>query len=310
MRLLVAHPIAITTAMTARNTSHAIQPEPVGLAQFADLTWLATDTTRVWLVPACWIAVGLYAFGLLPLVMTTFLLAVHIGFGTLSNSQGAIHHTCQIVGLVLLAQWVALLRPFFSKQNPKTVIRDYYAGWKKAVTDGVSSLSEVASRSSYGARFIRYSMHAVAAAYVVSAISKLFKSGGAWASNVPNIALQFEKNRQMAFYNTLEKTADGQVEPGMAMAQWVLQHPTVAGAMFGAGLLVELFAFLALLNRWFALAFGLGLIGLHTMISELMKLGFAFNKQLLAIFFINVPFWIAAVAIQRWRRDDQIEEAS
>ena len=107
-------------------------------------------------------------------------------------------------------------------------------------------------------------------------------------ANVPNIALQFEKNRQMAFYNYLETP---EREPGLEMAEFVMANPGTASFLFGIGLFLELFAVIAIAGRAWALLFGVGLIALHSMVSELMKLGFAFNKQLLFIFFVNLPFW-------------------
>ena len=63
---------------------------------------------------------------------------------------------------------------------------------------------------------------------------------------------------------------------------------------FGIGFVLELFAFAALLNRRLMALFGIGLIGLHVMVSHFMQLGFFFNKFALLIVFVNVPFWLVA----------------
>ncbi len=66
-------------------------------------------------------------------------------------------------------------------------------------------------------------------------------------------------------------------------------------------LLAEMLAFLALFNRRMLALWGLVLIGMHWGIEIVMKLHFAYNQQILWIFWVNVPFWIWAVAKSRSR---------
>jgi len=270
MRVLIAQAIFTSTAHNAFRFDVASQPQPVGIAQFIDLTWMADPTIRAWLGPLSIVAIVVYMLGRFSTIAIAFLLFVSVGYGTLMNSQGAIHHTGQILSLVLLAQLLALLRPYLSRDPIVREKSDF-------------------SRHAETQRLVRYSLHAIAATYVASGLSKLIKSGGDWVSNVPNIALQFEKNRQMAYYNYHEAPES---EPGLAMAQWVGDNPSLASAMFGIGLLLELFAFVALAGRAWALAWGVGMFFMHMMVSQLMGLGFAYNKQLLVIFAINLPFWL------------------
>jgi len=131
----------------------------------------------------------------------------------------------------------------------------------------------------------------MAMSYVVSGVSKLWRSEGAWLSEVRNIPLQFEKNRLNEYHDTLIMPLQSSTD---RMADWIGQHPNLAGALFGIGLFLELFAFLGLWNRRTMALFGFSLMLMHMMISDLMNLGFYYHKAALLLFWINVPYWIHA----------------
>jgi hypothetical protein len=67
------------------------------------------------------------------------------------------------------------------------------------------------------------------------------------------------------------------------------EHPTLSSLFFGMGLLIELFAFLALLGRRWAFFFGLTIIALHLSISHLMQLDFWYHIWAAVIFLLNLP---------------------
>jgi hypothetical protein len=135
-----------------------------------------------------------------------------------------------------------------------------------------------------------WSRQMLAATYVVSAISKLAGSGGRWIWQTPNFALQIRKANDMQYYSTLE-ASPGHVD---WLARLLLDHPWLARFVIGAALPLELFAFLGCFNRRLGAIVGLVLIGFHSTVSELMQLGFALNKYLLFIFFVNLPFWLCS----------------
>ena len=78
---------------------------------------------------------------------------------------------------------------------------------------------------------------------------------------------------------------------------------------FSIGLALELFAFVALFNRGFMALAGIGLMLMHISISQVMNLGFFYNKWMLAIFWVNVPFWCMAVVSSRSRRGQNSQGA-
>lgn len=241
------------------------QPIPHGMALWgADFSWLGDVELAKTLVPFWAVCLGLYAIGVVPVITLLPPIVAVVGHGVIGNSQGAIGHTTQIVGVTLIAAWLAAAWSAVAKIRRKPLpygfnSRQLEMDWMRQV---------------------------IISGYVVSALVKLYESGGAWLSTTPYFGLQIEKSTGMAYYSEL-------VPPGNAhwLAQYFIDHPLIAKLAIGAGLPLELFAFLALYNRRSALIFGVGLYGLHTMISEVMNLGFVYHKALLMYLFVNPIWW-------------------
>lgn len=291
---------------TPAGLPYTSQPNPVGFAKFFDLTWLGDPATPGWMYPLLLLAGWLLALGLAPLLGSLTLLVLHTAVGTYANSQGGgggSHHTTNLIGLMLLGQVLACLYRDFKAvrrlgwRGPvavrledgawlKHLIRHPSAGFRRA-SDSLSTAA-----MTFRSAQIWIILQMMAMSYVVSGVSKLWRSDGAWLAEVRRLPLQFEKNRLNEFHDTLvmppQTTAD-------AMADWIGRHPQLAGALFGVGLFLELFAFLGLWNRRTMALAGLGIITMHVMISDLMNLGFFYNKWTLLVFWVNVPFWIYAL---------------
>jgi hypothetical protein len=248
------------------------QPNPTGIAQFIDLTWITHDPFQQLIALAFCACLALYLAGVFPLTATIGLFVIHTLTGTLVNSQGAIHHNTQIVGLILFGQILAHLywrfKPALAlRRNPK-------------LSPGPQTPATL---------LVYHSQQLIAAGYVASGITKWVASKGQWLNQIPNIPLQFEKNFAYRYYDNLQEQAQG---ASHKMIDFIADHPAAAKGLFGIGFFLELFCFLALINRPFLALFGLGLWGMHHAISNVMGLGFAFNKAILLIFFVNLPFWI------------------
>ena len=183
------------------------QSVPVGLAKFFDLTWAASPGFASFAPYLFYTALLAYVIGRFQAISITILLGLLTIYGTLENSQGAIHHTGQIVGYALFGQLLYFL----------------FARFRKDDNEAPGTLPRPAQAA----------LQAVAAAYVVSAISKLLRSGFGWVSEVPNISLQLEKNRLAETYNTL-------VPPPEVASSLILdlvnKSPFFAKTFFGAGL--------------------------------------------------------------------------
>lgn len=250
---------------------HDSQPHPNGLAYFFDFTPLAKDNIEKPLRYAMGASLLLYALGVPAAFSLAIPLFFSLGTATLNNSQGSIGHTAQGLHLALLAVWLAGLHSFIQKKR------------NQPLKHGFSS----------GELEIDWARQALAATYVVSAISKLIISKGLWFIDAKYFALHVLKNNEMQYYNL--------VDPAARQLHWLpevmLQHPHWCQFLFGIALPLELLAFIALRNRRAAAIIGLSLIAFHESVTQLTQLSFIFNKFLLLILFVTPWWWFA-----RWLR--------
>jgi hypothetical protein len=183
-----------------------------------------------------------------------------IGIGTLANSQGAANHSTQLVSMILLGQFMT------------------YAAfiWR----GGLFKPGEGAQRW-----VIHVSMVIFAAAYVVSAWMKLDNSDMKWIQRVPSLALELRKSNWSEYYDTLRPVP----ESLNRVVDMMSEHPGIARLIFGSGLFIELFAFVALFGRRCAFFTGLAIIVLHMSISQLMQLDFGYHMAAAMLFLVNLP---------------------
>ena len=248
-----------------------------GLAHVVDLSFLGGDAAMVWFRPLIVVAAVLYVFEIINPLGIVMLTLAHLGYHTLQNSQGFTFHGNNIVGLILLAQCSGELFWFGYRVLKK---RPY------AFVQGIT-------RHSYQ---LYYAQCAIAAVYVVSAITKLSKSDGLWLFRSHYLAKSVVKTHRQTFYDNPEGAV---AEPVVAIAQWLAEHHVVTRVVFGFGFFLELFAFLALWNRAWALFIGLNIIAFHFGVEMIMQLDFRVNQIMCLIFLVNVPFWLAWVAGRR-----------
>ncbi|MEZ0388658.1 MAG: hypothetical protein ACAI34_16415 [Verrucomicrobium sp.] len=274
MRLGVALITAPTVCGASRFTS---LPTPHGMGAWGwDFTWVGNDAfMHQWMIPVLGISLLLYVAGLLPVVTLIPALVVSIAHGVVGNSQGAIGHTTQIVSVTLLAAWMAAVWGHVCALRKQRLPHDFNAG-------------------QLGLDWARQS---VMATYVVSAITKLYESGGNWLADTPYFGLQIAKSTDMAYYTHLVPA-----DNAAWLAQYFVDHPLVAQFALGFGLPLELFAFTALLNRRIALVYGALLYLFHQTVTEVMNLGFLYHKGLLLVLFINPVWWGVQGVLSLWRR--------
>jgi len=269
MRTALAGVATMAAKMAAdKALGYSTQPEPTGLARLFDLTFLSDPSINHWSVVFFCLALPFYIAGIGLPVVIGWMLWVQVGMASFCNSQGFIGHTTQVVSLVLLAQWLASLWTLLPGRD----------GWRGLVTSSTRAMN----------LSMDWSRQTLAACYVVSAICKVVASGGLWIWKAPLFALQITKANQMQFYSTLEPS------PGnMAwLSQLLLDHPALARIIIGSALPLELFAFLMCFNRGVGAIYALLLVIFHSTVSEVMSLGFVFNKFLLLILCVNVPYWL------------------
>jgi hypothetical protein len=263
-------PVAMVRAMIERpfqwDYPWATQLHPNGIATWFDLTWIAHDpiekTFRA-LMAASLIA---YIFGVLSAVSLMIPILFSILAATLGNSQGAIGHTTQAMHQVALGIWVASVWCAVLQWKGRPLWRGMNRGQVEA----------------------EIGRQVLVAGYVVSAISKLIESQGQWFSEAKYLPLHMLKNNEGKYYQMLDES--------FLKLDWLsslmLEHPLLCQLLFGIGLPLELFAFIALRNRKLAAIFGLTLYCFHWSVMQLMSLFFVFNMALLLTFLICPWWWI------------------
>jgi len=274
MRIGVA---LVTWATIGAPAKAAGQPKPHGFAQWFDFAWVADPSFMGWMVPVLAVMLILYCLGVaVPLILPP-IIWVSVAQGTYPNGQGAIGHTTQIITLVLLAQWLASVWFMWCALRGKRLLHDY---------NGAQLMAD-------------WGRQMIAATYVASAVTKLWESGGTWIQDTPYFGLQVAKSTDMGYYNYLQQPDNAEW-----MGQFLIDNPLLAKFAIGAGLPLELFAFWALFNRRISLVYGLLLILFHSTVSEIMHLGFLYNKWLVLILFVN-PLWWGAELFKKVRKPGQ-----
>lgn len=254
------------------------QLAPNGVARFVDLTVLAAPavyTALKWGAFACLLA---FAAGVACRVAMVYLTLLVVVIGTLSNSQGAIDHGYNGVALTLLGHCLGYL---------------FFPAWRR--------LHDKPSDAHPDDLAFNFSMQFLGCVYVIAGITKLRLTDGAWIQRTPYLAVDIVKANAQAHYNYFDPE---RLEFGQKAAEFIVDHALLWQVLFGAGLVLELLALLALKSRTWALVIGLNLYALHESVYHLMRLSFTYNKHMLLIFFIGAPLFAADAvewAYRRWR---------
>lgn len=267
MRVLFAGLIAWKTFPTEKQ--RLVDPDkPNGIAHFIDLKFLANSEIYY---PLQWIAIAcliLYAVGFLLWLTLPYLASFSIIVGTLGNSDGGIGHAYQMVSLILLGQAVvAVFCAICSRRF------------------GLFSDEKVDTFLAY------YAQVMIVSCYVTSAITKVKNSDGTWLWNSPYFSAEIVKTEYQTHYSRLDVPLD---ESSIQRAEWLVEHPMVARALFAPGLIFELLAFVALFSRRWAFLVGIGLIGMHWFIEFFMSLDFFLFEACVAIWLVNPAWWIVS----------------
>lgn len=241
-------------------------PAPNGAARFLNLSVLLDPEVLAGCRYVLYAALVLYVLRIGWSFALPYMTFLSIAVGSVINSQGAISHHLQIVSLVLLAQTGAHFRSLFGRSRGR-------------------AREEIGRRED---RLIAWSQQAIAATYLVSALTKLIHTKGAWILQSPMIAVQIVKTTEQSYFNQLDPAA---LATGVAMAEWLAHHPLLVALTLSSGLVLELAAPVLLLGRGYALFYGLALIAFHETVGRVMRLHFINNQYLIWIYLVNVAYW-------------------
>jgi hypothetical protein len=239
-------------------------PSPNGIARLIDLHFLLHPQIFAWARTALVAALILYVLRLVVWLALPIALLVNLAANAITNSQGAIQHTAQIVSLVLIAQTTA-----------------YFFGlWRRRREEERRLLED---------RAIWWSQQTIVAVYLVAGLTKLIVTKGLWIFQARWIGVSVAKSAYQKFFETLNQ-ADLQQQ--LTVANFAAAHGWIVALIAATGLFLELGSPLMLINRATAAVLGGALLCFHLSLSYTMRLTFIYNQWLLLIFMINAPYWI------------------
>jgi hypothetical protein len=244
-------------------------PSPNGITRAFDLHFLLDPQVFAWTRMVLAAALILYLVRLVLWFALPIALFVNLAANAITNSQGAVQHTTQIVSLVLLAQTAA----------------HFFGLWQRRWRGEEGRLLED--------RAIWWSQQTIVAVYLVAGITKLIVSQGLWIFQARWIGVSVAKSAYQSFYDTLNP-AD--LQQRLAVAHFAAAHGWIVALIAATGLFLELGSPLMLINRAAAAILGCALLCFHLSLAYTMRLTFVYNQWLLIIFMINPAYWIAICA--------------
>jgi hypothetical protein len=238
---------------------------PVGLARWVDLRWLAGR----WQLLQTGTYVALLAYVLdraVPwaLLYLALFLVLQV---TAVSSDGSVNHGDHLVTIVAVSQLAAVVL------WNATGGEDDLGGWL-----GPSQASTAAW----------WSVQAIVAVYFTSGLTKAVDTRGRWIRQSPGLLVA-----AVARLETAGAMGAGHHERRAGRAARLIDllvvRPGIARAVFGAGLLVELVAPLALLGDEPRAAVGVALLALHAANGLVLLLPFPTYQVLVLAYLVNVP---------------------
>ena len=260
------------------------QAAPVGIAKWlgVDFTFLSDPeilSTLRWVLAA---ALALYCSGRLLFAALPVMLFMTVSCGTLINSQKAATHSTQIIALCVMIQCAWHLYAAFKHRR--------------------SGQPPASRRLMEGRMAVWYTQQMIAAAYIVTAITKWIAKGS-WIADSRFFPLQIVKSQKMDYYNSLQPQEQAAGSYGIIseilapcalwMEKIMMGSPGWAPVFLAPGFLLELLAVLLLAGRKIGGAYALALIIFHLTIAEMMNLKFAYHIFVLGIYFSGIAFWAA-----------------
>jgi hypothetical protein len=251
-------------------------PFPEGLCLFFDFTFVIQPPFS-FIVILCAIAFSvLYLFERSMIITTLSLALISVVVFSIERSNG-IFHRKELLSVVFIVQSVAYVRYYLGSKNLK-------------------------SQTTATNLAMKYSVQAIAAGYMIAGITKLQNSGIGWITESPNMVVQIIKSFS-------QKSIDTQFaflfDYGKYMSDMLIQYPNFIKVAFTAALLIELFAFIAMLGKRSARTYGFVLLTLHIAMLAMMGIVLAAFVGLLFIYLINIPGFVINL-FNRLKRNRQI----
>ena len=155
---------------------------------------------------------------------------------------------------------------------------------------------------------VQFAIQIIAAGYVLAGISKLRQSGLEWVTDAPLVSIQIIKGYCFNYFNTGNVK---EFELGTQHANFILRHKYAVESIFAASLFLELFAWIAIINRRAAFVYGLLLFAMHIGIKYLMNILIGSIAYPMVVFTIN-PLRFVYVPLKRlvnWVKQPIVKKA-
>jgi hypothetical protein len=186
---------------------------------------------------------------------------------TALSSDGSVNHGHHLVTVVAVAQLAAVLV------------------WN--ATGGDDDLGGLLARSQ-GSTVAWWSIQAIVAVYLTSGLAKLADTRGRWISLSPGLLVSAVSRLETAGAMGAPQH-ERRAGRAARLIDVLVVRPQAARVLFGAGLLVELAAPLAVLGDGPRAAVGVALFGLHAANGYLLLLPFPTYQILVLTYLVNVP---------------------
>jgi hypothetical protein len=242
-------------------------PFPTGIAKYVDLTWLGDPAGQAVATIALAGSLLLYASGRCLVPALAVMLAVTTSVFTLKNSQAGVAHHLHVIPLAIFGQLVGVLRHRLGS-------RDTVGGRARVEQDYM----------------VHDALQCIAAIYLTAGLVKLLDTGAGWFQSADSAVLWIAQAQEESFHSTDES---GGFATSGAVVSFLAAHPDFCRLFFGAGLLLELLAPLAIMGRVAAAVFGAGWIAFHLGNGVLMDLWFWNNTLVVLLLVSGAPFLLA-----------------
>lgn len=259
--------VLLTTARVRRPRDE--QPNPVGVARLVDLSVLGRPAVFTWFDRVMAGGIVLFAAGMATPAAAAVLAVGFTCVLTLDLSQGWVGHGRHLVAIALWAQAGARLA--------------WWGADRLDVDLGHLVLGDPESTAAW------WTIQAMAAAYFASGVSKVALSGLRWVQDSPYLLLRSVSRAAMAPHE-IPTNIDGRY--ANAFVARLSPHLGVARLVFGLGLLLELAAPFALVNRWTLVAGGVCLLVLHRVNALVLRTRFPNYEALLVLFWVNPQYLV------------------
>ncbi|OWY20987.1 hypothetical protein C7N43_00680 [Sphingobacteriales bacterium UPWRP_1] len=143
---------------------------------------------------------------------------------------------------------------------------------------------------------VQFSVAAIAAIYVLSGTTKLQDSHFTWVTQTQNLPIHVLKASFNMAHSQLKGFTLSNTEWAQTVANWMLAHPKLLMVLTAFALGIELFAFLAVINKRFAWGYGFLLILLHAGVRMAMSIVLPFIVLAMLVYYVNIFYFLWLVA--------------